>query len=92
MFRWISEEYNDRRINIIQSEWTLNQCFSCAQQNNGTDCGVYVILFAQLLGDGLTLENTNTNSEYNSVYINQYRIQLAKNILKYRKWDISTHS
>ena len=60
-----------------ETEWTLVQVRTCAQQMNGCDCGVYVIKFAELFLEQMTPENTT----FDVIYMDEFRVQLALYII-----------
>ena len=58
--RWLRDEANENNITFDAKQWEFIQV-SCCQQTNGVDCGVFVLMFIDLIIDGLSIHRTSKN-------------------------------
>ena len=59
MIRYLHDESKDKRKgNINIDEWNLIRCnpLTTPQQNNGFDCGIFTIMFADFILDNIPLK------------------------------------
>lgn len=78
ILRWIQDEYNTLNSGncMCLDEWKIEFEVCCPQQNNGIDCGVFVVEFMDLLSDNLQV---NTVTQENMAY---YRAQIGCDLLR----------
>jgi sentrin-specific protease 1 len=80
--RYVAEESMDKRkITIDTSDWQLQTCIrsSTPQQENGSDCGMFSIMFADFLTDNLPLD-------FHQADIPDFRIKVCASILNGKLW------
>ena len=87
LWRWLQEEVATKKqaaeregggeseSTFKPEEWVCSQVFSCPQQQNGTDCGVFVVMAMDHMGDGLALN-------YHQARVNSFRIKMGADILR----------
>ena len=73
-FRWLNEEhFKNNRIHLPRDSWTSEILMDIPQQQNGNDCGVFLILFADFRSD-----NIHVNYIHDIPF---HRRRIARNIL-----------
>jgi Ulp1 family protease len=81
--RYIQDEAMDKKgaANYDMSAWTLQHCDrQCTpQQQNGSDCGVFTILFADFVAANLPLSFQQSN-------VSECRMKICASILAGKVW------
>ena len=56
LLTYIEDQAAVQKVQFVKSEWNINTRTYSPQQNNTYDCGVYVMMSADLLLDNIPLE------------------------------------
>ena len=72
--RYLQDEANERHVQFNRDDWTC-EVKEVPQQKNGYDCGVFTIIFADLLSEDLPLNFSQEN-------ITQFRRKIVADILR----------
>jgi sentrin-specific protease 1 len=74
--RWFREDVKDKKgVEVDTSEWALRNELNVPQQQNGFDCGVFAVTFADFLSDNLPLQ-------FNQQEITENRLRFASSIIE----------
>lgn len=80
--KWLEDECNAKRANrdvdTTEENWKFINKKHIPQQNNGIDCGLYVIMNADFLSDGVPV----TPKTYSSDHMQNFREKIAADILR----------
>jgi len=80
MWNWLQDELrtNNNGQILNKSEWTIESIQVSPLQTNGTDCGVFIIMFMDFICDNLPL---NENS-FNQSHMPFFRRKIVNDILR----------
>lgn len=80
VLRWWIKYHQQKNLPFFPEEWTLSKRNDLPQQPNGFDCGIYTMLFADLLADDL--EHFHQSPLFhNHTNIQRYRRKILLSIL-----------
>jgi sentrin-specific protease 1 len=82
LLRYLSDESMDKlQTPLDAASWSLQTCdiATTPQQNNGSDCGMFTIAFADFLADNLPLRFTQAD-------IPEFRVKVCASILRGSLW------
>jgi sentrin-specific protease 1 len=78
ILKWIEKECEIDRKPFCQSEWITLNNRNCPQQDNGTDCGLFLLMNVDVLSDSIPLHNTT----YSANNMPHFRQKIACDIIR----------
>jgi sentrin-specific protease 1 len=79
LLRWLVDEAKTKRnFDLDTSEWKLISQYSCPQQQNGYDCGMFTIMCADVMTDDIPV----TEASYSQRHMSFFRRKVANDILR----------
>jgi sentrin-specific protease 1 len=79
LLKWVKEEANTENLAFDSSEWTLQYEGESPQQDNGCDCGIFVLMLIDFFTDSLEVD---ANCFTQEIVTNTSRRKLANDIFK----------
>ena len=79
LFNWVIEEAKTENLAFDSSEWTLQYVVESPQQENGWDCGIFVLMLIDFLTDSLEV---NDNCFTQEIVTSTSRRKIANDIFK----------
>ena len=83
LFRYLQDEHLDKKKTPLPDidQWTLQNCIrrETPQQDNGYDCGMFVIVFADFLSENLPLS-------FGQQHIYSFRNKVCASIMAGKLW------
>ena len=79
LLKWVKEEANTENLAFDSLEWTLEYEGKCPQQENGCDCGIFVLMLIDFLTDSLKV---NDNCFTQEIVTSTSRRKIANDIFK----------
>ena len=73
MLNFMTLEAKNRQRSAV--DWSIQCCRAAPQQNNGYDCGVFTIMYADYISDGLKVQ-------FEQKHMNLFRRKICAHILR----------
>ena len=84
LLNWVKEEANTENLAFDSSEWTLEYEGKSPQQDNGCDCGIFVLMLIDFLTDSLEVnDNCFTQENVTSTSRRKIANDIFKGCLSY---------